>query len=887
MKEYSLIFFSIVMGCLFFSSCANEELDKKERSKATTITLSFKAPDAERVVTKGVGGYTTIKDIYLFIFDSNGNLEGEPLIYNIESADKQGSIASGITTTTGDHYIYAIANPAGSTFATVDELTGVADKQDLLLKVAEWQSGSDLLVSGNLVPMTGVLEGADEEGMIKITDKGTYIVELKRIVASVKFEVSCGNAGATFDLKSSEVVNAPLKTTLWGDNKSIQNKNNWPVATINTTASSQTFEFYMFENKQKPIGDIYSYDDREAKENPAQVTDIKFKNASSHATYVILRGLYTGPASIDGKNENVSAEVAYYVHLGDINKGYDDFETCRNIEYTYKVSIKGINELVTEVTSSDPYDRGDGKISLVASTFNLDSHYEVFNITVPKGNEYTKDDGVEELGWVSFRIFDTTDRTHLTQALVPGKEGQWKDVMRYKDYGNQDYNNSLITNMSQLNSALSSYFEKNPTAKEVVLTCFVDENVDLNTYRECLVFRDKRTGNGSTILRDGFRFRQNYLRKFFDNGGSYYGLEVLNESGALGFDDYGTNKKTEDMFDGLANMKTEVGTTWPSVNDMKSFYAACMSRNRDENGNGQIDNGEMKWYLPAINQYIGMWIGADALQEARLYRLDHGSSDWRYVSNSFDANNNRKDHWIMWGDEGSSVGLMNRGGASKYQLRCIRNIGDPVNNFYYTYEGNVFTMNLVGEGVYRSKQSTGELGIQDGHMGTDNKVYRKFRVAKETTGSSLTLQDQRDKANKDASICSKYHEDFKDGCGEYYIAPTGSSLGYFKNVGGGKGNYKLVTSRWRSYMKKSQGGGYDSINESQAFEDDGKWRLPNQREISLMFAENLLTGGDNLSRTFSTFEPKRGFGYDGNLRLYGADEINKGLFTVRCVRDVD
>lgn len=42
-----------------------------------------------------------------------------------------------------------------------------------------------------------------------------------------------------------------------------------------------------------------------------------------------------------------------------------------------------------------------------------------------------------------------------------------------------------------------------------------------------------------------------------------------------------------------------------------SFSARiCYDKNRDKNGNGQIDEEEMEWYFPASNQMIGMYLGS-------------------------------------------------------------------------------------------------------------------------------------------------------------------------------------------------------------------------------------------------------------------------------------
>lgn len=51
---------------------------------------------------------------------------------------------------------------------------------------------------------------------------------------------------------------------------------------------------------------------------------------------------------------------------------------------------------------------------------------------------------------------------------------------------------------------------------------------------------------------------------------------------------------------------------------------ACMSRNRDLNGNGTIEANEVKWYMASVDQYRGLWYGEGALNsvdpDARLFR---------------------------------------------------------------------------------------------------------------------------------------------------------------------------------------------------------------------------------------------------------------------------
>lgn len=47
---------------------------------------------------------------------------------------------------------------------------------------------------------------------------------------------------------------------------------------------------------------------------------------------------------------------------------------------------------------------------------------------------------------------------------------------------------------------------------------------------------------------------------------------------------------------------------------------ACLTRNRDFNGDSKITDDELRWYTPARDQMLGLWIGEPALPaKAALY----------------------------------------------------------------------------------------------------------------------------------------------------------------------------------------------------------------------------------------------------------------------------
>ena len=100
----------------------------------------------------------------------------------------------------------------------------------------------------------------------------------------------------------------------------------------------------------------------------------------------------------------------------------------------------------------------------------------------------------------------------------------------------------------------------------------------------------------------------------------------LNTANIWGMDD----APTWDTF-----LNYEVENDMPDLRSNYQYMAySCLSRNRDNNGNGVIDPEELRWYTAAINQLIGMWVGNESLsQTARLYQpIDANSQDplkWR------------------------------------------------------------------------------------------------------------------------------------------------------------------------------------------------------------------------------------------------------------------
>lgn len=87
-----------------------------------------------------------------------------------------------------------------------------------------------------------------------------------------------------------------------------------------------------------------------------------------------------------------------------------------------------------------------------------------------------------------------------------------------------------------------------------------------------------------------------------------------------------TPTRSNKPFKGQQQLKTKTSLTndtkdtWESLSNNKSLVKACMSRNRDLNGDGKITQDEVKWYVPTIEQYAGLWIGEEVIHtDSKLF----------------------------------------------------------------------------------------------------------------------------------------------------------------------------------------------------------------------------------------------------------------------------
>ena len=294
---------------------------------------------------------------------------------------------------------------------------------------------------------------------------------------------------------------------------------------------------------------------------------------------------------------------------------------------------------------------------------------------------------------------------------------------------------------------------------------------------------------------------------------------------------------------------------------------ACMSRNRDLNGDGIITpnqedpaKNEVRWYLAAVDQYRALVFGqsgltpdAHLISETELTAIKKGN-DWGSGVNQNGHNDRGPLHYwtcsyeenaaTFWPEEGLTNNPTSRYTSGNWisraeLVRCIRTLesegygaDDPQK--FYTYQDNIFTI----DGIIVSRITTASPLIQH-HERTIgiNEFSSSFEVA---TGNLTTTRNNR---VQDA---------------EYSLTNILTQSDYCLN-----------------YKQQSDGS------------DLRTWRTPNQKEMALMLSnEPDLSKGNFGTRTQFTGNVVYGWhSVQGFRSMNGSLNVTTGNLKLRCVRD--
>lgn len=926
MKKVMKLAYLLMGVALLLSSCSEDIFPGgSESNEDVTISLAYSDVSPRDIVVNSRATDAEerhLDNLYIYIFDGNGNLkgykgiEGEANLNQNTSSTTKAEI-TGIKTRSGESYIYAVANISTGLYP-VETSNGTVETNKLPINLNEETAragGYDFTLdklkaltfkrNNTSIDITSafLMSGAVQDGnLVNITTAGTIAsgdnaIRLSRIVSKVKFTIKAAKEkGITrsFKLDTYDIMNIAVDGSLVGKidgnnrNKTTNVNNNIgnTVRPNDVENDAQFFEVYLPENLQDAVNNVTTQAERE---DDSQSIPKEFTNAPANGTYVVLKGKYEETTSSSTK----SADVTYYVHLGDCTKDKNNYDVERNCKYTYNITVAGVDKIIVEATKEEGKELQPGAEGVVleygatGKNMTLDSHYEYMVMRfyqddiqklkrAGKGYFYQvyalgnhtdvinvgattvgKDNGVDT-SWIQFAIKCSRDESsskYSTDKTSRGTACSYPGTKYASDLYTVDRFLKYLYDNANSTSIWTGGYDYNKRSYYVDATCFISENYYKNlTWNKYVNDVDKRafyvaneveTSNDgrSVYAKTQYGLTQYNIQTFYDRSkaGSItaYGCETINDEEGKGFSVNGSgsryNSYGSDTWNGRANMVKDIKSSdnWESLKNNTSLIKACMSRNRDLNGDGKISDNEIRWYAPTISQYIGIWIGEEIMStEAKLFNratstLEGESDRMLYYSST----NNQNTYFSEEGMATNHYSNVNTAYPPKL-VRCLRNLksnnegydSEPVKYYTYNATNSKVTLDKVDE---KALNTTGELG-------------------------ELNEHEERSAVNKPA-------KSFKIAANTY---PTeNSSRASMENV---------VYGNFKCYGNYSEG--------------DTKWRVPNQREMSVMYLIDPNLINMTYCRTkFSNLNFRKSWTYTSVFTM-ATNWSDKAYGKVRCIK---
>ena len=258
----------------------------------------------------------------------------------------------------------------------------------------------------------------------------------------------------------------------------------------------------------------------------------------------------------------------------------------------------------------------------------------------------------------------------------------------------------------------------------------------------------------------------------------------------------GSNWVTNLRWDTFMNLTSADENSF--IPDMKTDYNyiayQCMSRNRDNDGDGIIDPDEMRWYLIAHNQVNALWTGdMSVTSAARFYNPPADDIYVHYPTSSVivSTGSSNTQCLMVWAEEYGATGVLygdHPAQASKYgyHVRCVRDFntdltGNPASDAanpepLITATGSnaagwTFDLSNLAPENFRESRST-ELIYGSDQNPVNNRISVKFMtapVASQPTYNAVTFQELN---NDDRVGVGKYNPY----CPEGYRLPNNREL---------------------------------------------------------------------------------------------------------------
>ena len=437
--------------------------------------------------------------------------------------DTQGTLKLKAPTVSGGKlYLVANVNDATlrlsaeklNTVRTIDELNEI---EAFLAEDVTARTPSFPMVAEETVNIT---ESNGTYTITLVNDDSDKRADLVRLDAKVEVNIGISNKGNTTTTKLNSftpatwrVMNLPRRSNLTLQTTDYEEEDqatgyfdSHPLHFEGISAMNDSihcFSFYMLENREEAKKSVSAYHARDLRIKNADGTYNTDKglweNAPELGTYMVIEGELQMTVNPNTTNAQLlTADVIYYIHLGDIGTSVNNYNVERNTHYTYNITIKGVNSIAVEVKTSDPSNPGavqetqpgaTGDVySSVEELYTFDAHYGqrvytlnannmdvnqmTWYVKTPFGREGTPEveTGTDvptdlDYKWVHFMLNEVEGGAYSkNHQWYPGDEStELMDVLEFSKFLREEW--------TKWESGVESVFLND----EICVTAFVDE----------------------------------------------------------------------------------------------------------------------------------------------------------------------------------------------------------------------------------------------------------------------------------------------------------------------------------------------------------------------------------------------------------------------------
>lgn len=945
MKKVMKLAYLLMGVALLLSSCSEDIFPGgSESNEDVTISLAYSDVSPRDIVVNSRATPEEerhLDNLYIYIFDGNGNLKGYK---GIEGADNlyqntsnsQKATVSGIKTRSGESYIYAVANISTGLYPVeTSSGTVAANKLPINLNEEKARAGEYDFTLDQLkalpftrnnpntiqIPSAFLMSGAVKEGnLVNITTAGTIAngendIRLSRIVSKVKFTIkkyTRDGVQRSFKLANYDIMNIAMNGTLIGSidgniKKKISNDTDVSKIVGQTLGvndvdetGAEYFEAYLPENLQDPK---QSVTDQAKREDDNKLIPKVFTNAPEYGTYVVLKGKYE--ETKDGSTK--TADVTYYVHLGDCSAKYNDYNVERNCKYTFNITVAGVDKIIVEAKKEGNDQPGaEGVVLKYGNTgknLTLDSHYEYMVMRFYK--EDIKKLKESKLGYY-YQVYalgkktepinvkdEANPNTQEHQKQLNGVDTKWiefaitgrnssKSIYSSKndDRGTPcDYPGK--NNTMDIEEFLKLLYDKADDnsfwteSKYIDATCFVSENYYSNLSWDKYVNNvDKRAfyvANNVWVSKDTrsvyaeaqYGLTQHNIQTFYDRSqaGSVtaYGCETINdEEKSNGDSDFNLNDQVEgsngnDYWNGRANMLKDIFKkgkpvkTWDDLKNKEDdlYYSLRIACMRR---NRDLD-GDGK-----ISEKEMRWYAPATQQYAGIWIgeqiISKESKLFKKSTADLDYDNDSKNRMVYYSSTKDAESFLSEEGMA------TGNYNSTTSPYRPKYVRCIRNLKSGDIGYDKTPEKYYSYNSKDRTVTLDKVDQDALNI----TGEQGELNDhtEREEGNKPAQ--------------KFTIAATKWKTGYYNN--------------YRTWIQPSAANVYNGNYQCYGRYSENKdthWRVPNQRELCIMtmVASDDVTKNTACRTKFSNMNFRQSWTYNNsNIVTMSLS----GVWGVRCIK---